>query len=198
MLTVVSVIALASAVVITVIIAVIIAVIVVVVVSVIVSVVIAVIVAVVVSIVVSIVVPVVVAVVVSIMVIITNSSLIAMLRDAPSTQGNQGRRLLPLADTLPLGRIAVMHIIAFVSDAHDRTADVPAASRDIVVVEGFAQGKTAREHDAGEGKQVLDAHGEGFEKEILEEDERMKRIVLMLFGMIQMPGEAVFMSIFPA
>ena len=149
MLTVVSVIALASAVV---------TVVVIVVVTVIVSVIIAVIVPVVVSIVV------VVVVMVMVMVIITNSTLIAVLRDASSTQRNQGRRLLPLANTLPLGRIVVMHMVTFVSDAHHRTADVPAAVRDIVVVEGFAQSNIAREHDAGEGKQVLDVHGQGLTK----------------------------------
>lgn len=169
MLTIVSVIALASAVV-----TIIVTVIVVVVVSVIVSVVIAVIVAIVVPVVVSIVVPVIVPIIVAVvvvimvmimvMVIITNSRLIAVLRDTRSTQRNQGRRLLPLANTLSLGGIVVMHMITFVSDAHDRTADVPAAVRDIVVVEGFAQSKIAREHDAGEGKQVLDAHGEGLTK----------------------------------
>ena len=151
MLTVVSVIALASAVV---------TVVVIVVVTVIVSVIIAVIVPVVVSIVVV----VVVMVMVMVMVIITNSTLIAVLRDASSTQRNQARRLLPLANTLPLGRIVVMHMVTFVSDAHHRTADVPAAVRDIVVVEGFAQSNIAREHDAGEGKQVLDVHGQGLTK----------------------------------
>ena len=154
MLTVVSVIALASAAVTVVVI--------VVVVTVIVSVIIAVIVPVVVSIVV--VVVVMVMVMVMVMVIITNSTLIAVLRDASSTQRNQGRRLLPLANTLPLGRIVVMHMVTFVSDAHHRTADVPAAVRDIVVVEGFAQSNIAREHDAGEGKQVLDVHGQGLTK----------------------------------
>ena len=103
-------------------------------------------------------------VMVMVMVIITNSTLIAVLRDASSTQRNQGRRLLPLANTLPLGRIVVMHMVTFVSDAHHRTADVPAAVRDIVVVEGFAQSNIAREHDAGEGKQVLDVHGQGLTK----------------------------------
>ena len=155
MLTVVSVIALASAVV---------TVIVVVVVSVIVSVVIAIIVPIIVPVVVSIVVTVVVTIMVTI--IITNSSLIAVLRDTRSTQRNQGRRLLPLANTLSLGRIVVMHMITLVSDAHDRTADVPAASRDIVVVEGFAQSNIAREHDAGEGKQVLDAHGQRLTRDL--------------------------------
>ena len=155
MLTVVSVIALASAVV---------TVIVVVVVSVIVSVVIAIIVPIIVPVVVSIVVTVVVTIMVTI--IITNSSLIAVLRDTRSTQRNQGRRLLPLANTLSLGRIVVMHMITLVSDAHDRTADVPAASRDIVVVEAFAQSKITREHEAGEGKQVLDAHGQRLTRDL--------------------------------
>lgn len=163
MLTVVSVIALASAVV---------TVIVVVVVSVIVSVVIAIIVPIIVPVVVSIVVAVIISIVVTVVVtimvtiIITNSSLIAVLRDTRSTQRNQGRRLLPLANTLSLGRIVVMHMITLVSDAHDRTADVPAASRDIVVVEAFAQSKITREHEAGEGKQVLDAHGQRLTRDL--------------------------------
>ena len=152
MLTVVSVIALASAAV------------TVVVIVVVVTVIVSVIIAVIVPVVVSIVVVVVVMVMVMVMVIITNSTLIAVLRDASSTQRNQGRRLLPLANTLPLGRIVVMHMVTFVSDAHHRTADVPAAVRDIVVVEGFAQSNIAREHDAGEGKQVLDVHGQGLTK----------------------------------
>lgn len=175
MLTVVSVIALASAVVtvivvvvVSVIVSVVIAIIVPIIVPVVVSIVVAVIISIVVTVIIAVVVSIVVTVVVTIMVsiIITNSSLIAVLRDTRSTQRNQGRRLLPLANTLSLGRIVVMHMITLVSDAHDRTADVPAASRDIVVVEAFAQSKITREHEAGEGKQVLDAHGQRLTRDL--------------------------------
>lgn len=98
---------------------------------------------VVVVVVVMVVIPVVVSIVVSIVVptiipIIIMMSLIPILRDTSLTQRNQRRRLLPLADTLGLRSVIVMHRVALVRDAHHRTADFPAAIRDIVAVEGVA------------------------------------------------------------
>lgn len=113
-----------------VIVVVIIAVIIAVIISVVVSIVIIIPVIVVVSIIVPIVVPVI------IIIIITMLRFIPILRDTSLTQRNQRRRLLPLANTLSLRRVTVMHRVAFVRDADYRAADLPAAVGDVVAVEG--------------------------------------------------------------
>lgn len=62
--------------------------------------------------------------------------LIPILRDTSLTQRNQRRCLLPLADTLSLRGVIIMHRVAFVRDAHHGTAYLPAAVGNVVAVEG--------------------------------------------------------------
>lgn len=114
----------------TVVVPVIVVVIIPVIIPVVVSIVIIISVIVVVSIIVSIVVPVI------IIPIIIMLRLIPILRNTSLAQGNQRRRLLPLADTLSLRRVIVMHRVAFVRDADYGTAKLPAAVGDVVAVEG--------------------------------------------------------------
>lgn len=106
---------------------------------VIVAVIVAVIVVIIISIIVSIIVPVIIIIPIVIPIIImimVMTSPIPIMHNTSLTQRNQGRRLLPLTDALPLRAIIVVHRVAFMRDAHHRAADVPALVRHVVLVEG--------------------------------------------------------------
>lgn len=113
-----------------------------------------------VPVVVIVVVPVVVIIMVPVVVVVVVSymRLVVILRDTRLTQRNQRRRLLPFTDTLSLLRVLVVLVIALLGNSHDWTADVPAASRDVVLVEGLGQGQVARQQEAGDGQELLDTH----------------------------------------
>lgn len=83
-----------------------------------------------------IIIPIVIPIIVVIMVMVmVMTSPIPIMHNTSLTQWNQGRRLLPLAHALPFRAIIVVHRVAFVRDAHHRTADVPALVGHVVLVE---------------------------------------------------------------
>lgn len=114
----------------------------------------------------------------------------SVLGDACLTERDQIWCLIPVADAPHLGPVVVVvviiivvaaavHVIALPGHAHHGTADVPAASRDIVTVELVCESNVAREQEARKSKELQGAHccwirvvetnwTDGFESRILD------------------------------
>ena len=85
-------------------------------------------------------------------------ALAAILRDTGLAERDQGWCVMPVADTLHLGAVTLVYIVAFVSDPYHRAADSPAAIGHVVVVQLGAHGDVAHEHEAGESEQLGGTH----------------------------------------
>lgn len=91
-------------------------------------------------------------IIVVIIIVVPVVAFAAILRDTGLAERDQGWCLLPVADTIHLGAVTVVHVVAFVRNSYHRTADIPAAIGYIVVVQLGAHGDIAHEHEAGESE----------------------------------------------
>lgn len=88
-------------------------------------------------------------------------SVCAIVCDTGLAERDERRRLVPVADAVHLGAVAVVSVVASVGSADDRAADVPAAVGDVLAVEFCCDSDVAGQHEAGEGEELSSAHGGG-------------------------------------
>lgn len=97
-------------------------------------------------------------IVIVIIIIVPVVAFAAILCNTGLAERNEGRCLLPVADTLHLGAVTVVHVVTFVRNSYHRAADVPAAIGHVVAFQLGAHSDITHEHEAGESEQLGGTH----------------------------------------